>query len=500
MIVLNGGPRESIREATFLPIDSYSIPFNKGLLLELAPGRKADFDSGHGFDPDHPGKVLVRQGESPDPDCKEVCYYGSVVHVDGEYRMWYLGRGEDEKRKASYAVSKDGMEWTKPNLGIVEYNGSKSNNLVGFRTGDSGYHAEHVNFCLVIHEPDEADASRRFKMVFELHPRDIRAAFSEDGLHWTLSPHNPIIKGNSIETGGLVRYGDCYYLNGQGGGMPHPVRGAGKRSLATYASYDFDHWTQSVVPGFRRDPVPPHPPTDFEMHRGEQVHMGASLWNRGNVLLGIYGQYHNTSNDRRNGTCDLGLVVSNDAMHFREPVPDFKFVPYYEELEDGPPRLLQGQGFANDGERSFFWYGVWRYEPPKTTGVRLATWPRDRFGSYAPTGESAARNASDEVESCHCITCPFEVDADRGARVFVNADNCSEHSTLTVEVLDEQLRVLNGFAAEDCDPITEAGFRRPVSWRGGNTLERIDHPLRLKVNWEGLRAEDARLFALYVEE
>ena len=135
--------------------------------------------------------------------------------------------------------------------------------------------------------------------------------------------------------------------------MAHPIKGARKRTLATYASYDFDHWTQAVVPGFRRDPVPPHPRHGFRAHTVEsRVHMGASLWNRGNVLVGIYGQYHNETNDRRYGTCDLGMVTSNDAMHFREPVPDFKFVPYYEELDDGPPRLLQGQGFANEGERS----------------------------------------------------------------------------------------------------------------------------------------------------
>ena len=497
MIVHNGGPAQSIDEAVLFSFDTYSLPFNKGLLLELAPGHKSNFNSGHGFDPEHPGKVVVPEGGPGDPDCREVCYYGSVLRVDGEFRMWYLGRGEDEIRRVCHARSSDGMEWEKPELGLVEHNGHKANNLVEF--AEAGKPQDQMaNFVLVIHEPEDPDPGRRFKMVYEVDPSDIRAAFSADGLRWEQSPHNPILRGNSLEPGGLVSFGGCYYLNGQGGSVAHPIKGARKRTLATYASYDFDHWTQAVVPGFRRDPVPPNPPMDFELHRGEQVHMGASLWNRGNVLVGIYGQYHNETNDRRYGTCDLGMVTSNDAMHFREPVPDFKFVPYYEELDDGPPRLLQGQGFANEGERSLFWYGVWRYDPPRHTGVRLATWPRDRMGFLAPSPESVLREEAEGIEPPHCISCPIELER-AGARVYLNAA-CSRYSGLRVEVLNRELEPLPGYSGEDCVPIGEGGMRHPVAWRGREALEGFGHPVRIRVKWEGIRAEDARVFAVYVDE
>jgi len=112
--------------------------------------------------------------------------------------------------------------------------------------------------------------------------------------------------------------------------------------------------------------LPPRSPGDFEAHRGEQVHKGASLWNRGNVLLGFYGQYHNETNDRRFATCDIGPVVSNDALHFREPIPDFKLIPCAEAREtDGTVgfRLMQGQGFENIGERTIHWYCAWKYPP-----------------------------------------------------------------------------------------------------------------------------------------
>ncbi len=58
--------------------------------------------------------------------------------------MWYCaaGRGGDQEGAANqvasdvsywriaYAESDDGVKWTKPNLGLVEYAGNKNNNLV----------------------------------------------------------------------------------------------------------------------------------------------------------------------------------------------------------------------------------------------------------------------------------------------------------------------------------------------------------------------------------
>ena len=161
-------------------------------------------------------------------------------------------------------------------------------------------------------------------MIREEHPWAIMAAFSPDGLRWTDSPSNPIVKGSGLETGGLIRFDGLYYLNGQGGAVPHPVHGARKRKMTTHLSWDFERWTEAAHISFRRNNLPPRPLSSFSIHQGEQVHMGASLWNRGNVVLGIYGQYHNQRDDRRYSSCDLGLVVSPDAIHFKEPRPGFQ--------------------------------------------------------------------------------------------------------------------------------------------------------------------------------
>jgi len=123
-----------------------------------------------------------------------------------------------------------------------EFNGNKQNNLVDFDHND-------VGACVVLYDPEDPDTNRHFKMVYEISPFQINVAFSPDGLHWKDSPHNPILKHNAIEPGGLAKFNGCYYLNGQGGNI------GSKRAMVSYLSYDFDNWTDAVAVGLRPRPT-----------------------------------------------------------------------------------------------------------------------------------------------------------------------------------------------------------------------------------------------------
>ena len=110
----------------------------------------------------------------------------------------------------------------------------------------------------------------------------------------------------------------------------------------------------------------------------EEVHLGAALWNRGNVLLGIYGQWHSTANgDRRLVTMDLGLTVTHDAIHHVEPIPGFKIIPSREQPGSAAfdqPALMQGQGMENVGDKTFYWYSFsGRATRPRACGWRRGT-------------------------------------------------------------------------------------------------------------------------------
>ena len=129
----------------------------------------------------------------------------SVMAHDGLYKLWYGARGEDQVARLCYAISTDGIQWTRPSLGVVEYPGSKNNNIVFTNVGN------------VFLDPS-APADRRFKMIcgrgkytypsvydggarFRYdkdppagwHYAGIGGAYSPDGIHWTFTEKESIL-------------------------------------------------------------------------------------------------------------------------------------------------------------------------------------------------------------------------------------------------------------------------------------------------------------------
>ena len=496
MIIENGGPLTDLDEAVLFPFDSRTIPLRYLLQPGLVPATN----------PYKPHPKVLEPGGPEAPDHVDIKFYGTVIRIGDELRMWYIGKGEENGEKRGphicYALSKDGINWEKPELGLVEFNGNTRNNLVEF---DSP-HRESIGALLVLHDPEDPDPSRRFKLINEVHPFLNISGYSPDGLTWTESTNGNILKHNAIEPGGLMKFNGCYYMNGQGGNV------GSKRALVTYMSYDFDHWTDAVAVGLRRD-VPPYKEIPG-CHAGEQVHLGASLWNRGNVVIGFYGAWHGESNDRGFVSMDLGLVVSNDGLQFVEPIPDFHIVSAYEIDKRGPahpqPCLEQGQGFENIGDETLIWYAPWR-----GGFICVARWPRDRLGYFEVVADPKPRllmaedthsmfwreHVGDRVAEKaepHCITCPIRLNG-KPARAFLNADGLSVDAQLRVEVLDLQFKPIDGYAGASSIPVTDSGLRQEVVWKNQDRLVDLDDPVRLKVSWEGPRPEDVHLYAAYLE-
>jgi hypothetical protein len=459
---------QSPKETVLFPFDDNAIPFNKGVLLTLIPGEKS--------------KPVLTPGPPGSPDDRRVYFAGTIIKIGDEYRMWYAGYDKAATRHACYAVSKDGIRWERPSLGLVDYNGSTANNLVSIDGGEL-----KSALFLVLHDPEDPDPAKRFKMLRERDPENsIKAAFSPDGLRWTSAAGDKFVIAG--EPSGLVKHDGLYYVNAHAGAIRHPVAGAHKRTMQTFVSSDFENWTTAAHMSFRRDNIPPRTIPDFEFNRGEQVHTGAAIWNRGNTFLGFYGQYHNPSNDRRESSVDIGLIVSPDALHFKEPVPDFKIVPSFEELDRAEPRLTQGQAFENIGDQTMFWYGIWtETNRDGPTGVRVATWKRDRLGYFRP---------APQIEQCHCISKP--IDFKKGAKVFLNVGAVTKDDSITVELLDRTLKPIPGYSGDACVPFEKNDFRAQAKWTDKADID-VERPVRVRINWLGVDNR-AQLFAAYVEQ
>ena len=478
MYLTDGYRMPSRSDLMLFPFDDHALPFTGGVRLSLSSFRH------------RPSQTVVGLGPPGSSDCVGVTYYGTVRRVGDELWMWYLGLGDrDEGRwheRMHLATSTDGRTWEKPDLGAVDYFGSRNNNLVDLSGGD------HLTSAVVYHEPDDPDPRRRFKMVFEAkkYANRLSVAYSEDGIVWVEHPDNPV--GPYLEQAGGIRFNGAYYVSGQGPGPWSPK--GGTRVLVNIMSYDFDHWTMTTCTGFRRDPLPPRP-TEYGSSIGPQVHLGAAMWDRGNAIVGFYGMWNGLpADDRRLVYMDLGMVVSNDALHFREPIPDFPIVQA-SEIGYGKapnpatvrfPALIQGQGFENVGDETLFWYAPWPEN--NSDGVRLASWPRDRLGCFEPF----------TADGPNVISAPIDLEG-KPAALRVNVDGLSAHAELRVSVIDRRFRPLPGYGSEACTGPERSGFAEPVTWRGRQTIA-CGEPVRLRFDFGGVRPEDVKLFAAYLED
>jgi hypothetical protein len=115
-------------------------------------------------------------------DAFRIIWY-TVAEDHDAFKMWYQAFDDDQwaggRSRLCYAVSKDGLEWTKPSLGIVEFKGSKDNNIVI---------DDMVNSTVFIDphgKPEE-----RYKIIYTIHQdrqwNDVRVGASADGIHWKL--------------------------------------------------------------------------------------------------------------------------------------------------------------------------------------------------------------------------------------------------------------------------------------------------------------------------
>jgi hypothetical protein len=143
----------------------------------------------------HPDNPLFGEEKPWEPRFDNM--YPSVIYDQQEklYKCWYsifiesaLENSTPREKRASvkweiserkgglcYAVSKDGLLWEKPELGIVDFHGNKRNNIVLDAPHGAG----------VIHDLRDSDPLKRYKIL--LPRREATTVwFSADGLDWKL--------------------------------------------------------------------------------------------------------------------------------------------------------------------------------------------------------------------------------------------------------------------------------------------------------------------------
>lgn len=160
------------------------------------------------------------------------------------YRAWSTDPASGKPRAdryICYAESEDGLHWRKPHLGLVDFNGSKDNNIV---LRCSPEIASNGAFAVFKDGNPQCEPDALYKAVVFCHTpvRALYAYKSPDAIHWTAMSESPIITKGVFDSTNLAFWDSlrCEYR------AYHRDINNGIRDIRTETSVDFLHWSEPV--------------------------------------------------------------------------------------------------------------------------------------------------------------------------------------------------------------------------------------------------------------
>lgn len=408
----------------------------------------------------------------------EACPYmfGTVIYdsEDKVYKAWYQSYNFADpvpiRTPFVYATSSDGRQWTRPNLGLFDYKGSKQNNII---LQNAGFHDAYSPS--VVKDPKESDPAKRYKMVFwdysgpqteKYGDAGMMVAVSPDGIHWKRLQDKPVLYAQEKEqavsdvmdlmidlaTGKYVVYT-------KGWADPFPKN----RQIVRSESSDFLHWSTPEV-------VLRHA---FTIKDTESY--GMPVFKYEGLYLGLLRMFHR----KTDLTIDIQLAASRDGRTWTRVADQATFLPC------GPAGAWDdGMIFSTApvvrGDVLEFFYSGWDDDHGSDTrksAIGVATLPRERFVAVsAKDGEGELQTKSWKLDQ-------------KG--LTVNAD--ATGGEIRVALLDASGKPIAGFDIADCDPITTDSLSHPLHWRGQASLSALqgrEVALRFQIRGK------ARLFAV----
>lgn len=461
-----GAPRELFLDPSF-------IEKSKNVVLRLNPPIKSEIV----IRPDKPWEKLM------------ISFFLSVRDEAGTLRMWYICRDAKNQPNVAYAESKDGVHWQKPNLGIVEYEGSKDNNLVGMTNLEG----------VVIVDPMMKSADEKYLYVTHVFGEGVVRFHSPDGLRWNRDA-TPILKfvvdtqtatfwDHNLREYVLYTRG---WIKGEGKNkFRKVVRLTTKDLRMPFAAGPSDasdyFWGKdkppalgnefpSVLQADERDP----PEVDVYNLPAEPYPLDAR-WYVG------FPSFFQRERTWKNGPLEVQFVGSRDGIVWHRYDRSAYVEPGFEG-SDTAKMAFMGQGLVVRGDELWQFGTGFRSEhgdrearKKQTDGVILRHVQRiDGFVS----ADFAAAGGS-------CTTAPVHV---WGDELFLNVDTGALGS-LRVGLLDSNGKPIPGFSLEDCDIVRTNSVRSAVTWKGKSDVAAL---LKTDVRLH-FEARRAKLFSFFFQ-
>lgn len=340
-----------------------------------------------------------------DPDVIAKMDAPSTVHDVG----WYL----------LYATSRDGLTWEKPALGLHKFDGDARTNIVARDCPNVG----------VFKDPHDADAARRYKMIYDVGLGQMRARFSPDGIHWS----EPVkLEGFSAQHGDT--HNNARWDERLGRYVAHTKLYLGERLVARAESRDFIHW-ENVSLALR---------SSLDEGRSRQTYC-LPAFPYANVWLGTAMMY-----DLAHGRAvDAELAWSADTVKWQRVAPGVPLIPRGAK-DCGDSMCIYGPSgppIAQDGKLLIFYGGSdtphlgWK----RHCLLQLARLRLDGWAGYEPVKADAP--AVITTRPLIATGAPLRVSADVRGSLRVSVESLTSEP-ITADVTDGEVRWTSGdFAA-----------------------------------------------------
>ena len=449
----------------------------------------------------HPSNPVLPLGDVGEWDSLQAKPWASrsVIYDEEEqlFKSWYTGIDIGATvHTTGYAISENGIDWTKPRLGQFEYNGNRNNNICI----ESGYGP-------VIQDAAEEDPSRRYKLILKQgakHPDKITLAYSADGLEWRDGPvmEEPQWNGRTPDIGGLIRDDQDADPNRRykyTWMSVHPANKPGPdivRSQSLGCGPDVEH-----LSGIAQNPIL-HPNDGLE----QELHfVMLSPYAGQYIVLYEYGWYMpNGTGKFGSYAADVRLACSRDGVRFARVRPHQPVIRrgQHGQWDDG--FLITTDKLIVHDDRIYLYYSgnseewtSWPWQNKidrdmeiktgfiRTTRMGLATLRLDGFTCL----ETADAETPGWIE-----TVAFDLDSETELRVNVG-QVLPRRSWIEVEVLDAGTNaIVAGLDRAACQPLHTDDVRAPVVW--GETRE-LPANRKLKLRFHLMGA--ARLYSFGFE-
>jgi hypothetical protein len=366
-----------------------------------------------------------------------------TVFRDGDvYRMYYRGWNHKGRHATHppfvcYAESKDGIHWNKPALGLVEFDGSKQNNIISQGPDTRNFTPfKDAN-------PDSADAAR-YKALGGIGKPGIFAFRSADGIHWERMADSPVITDGKFDSQNLafwdtVRCEYRVYFRDWRDGI---------RDIKTATSKDFLHWSEALwlkYPGAKKEHLYTNQIQPY--HRAPHLFIGFPsryVPDRGELVEGLFMTSRDGRAFQRWQEAIIRPGLNVDRWHNRS---NFVWWGLVETQSDLPGLDKELSLYTN--ERYYQGGGV-----------------KTRRYTYRPDGFVSVRAP---FRGGSMLTRPLIF---TGGKLLLNVST-SAAGSVRVEVQDSGGKPIDGYEASNCRDIYGDAIERTVKWRSGADVSRL---------------------------